>query len=194
MSTPIKRHIADFFQATTDTFSAEVIEADEVSGQYIVQPLMIEADGKDTPEMPALAADAIKPAVGDIVLIVTSRNNYDHELQNRVTTSAGANMIIVAVFSDELTRDAIINITEDLNVGGNFNLTGNATLGAGTKKMVLGESLAEWAQSVDAALQLIIAWGANGVAPGPTGGIAPLAGVTQPVWSNANLSTHHKLD
>ena len=192
MNTPISR--SDFFRATTDTFSAEVIEAAEDSGQYIVQPLMIEADATDTPEMPALAADAIKPAVGDIVLVITSRNNYEHELQNRVTRSTGANLIIVAVFSDELTRDAILNITKTLNVGGNFNLTGDASLGAATKKMVLGESLAEWAQSVDAALQLIIAWGATGVAPGPTGGIAPLAGVTQPVWSNANLSTHHKLD
>src|SRR4030042_491015 len=39
------------------------------------------------------------------------------------------------------------------------------------------------------------AWGATGVPPGPTGGIAPFPGTpAAPVWEAATLSENHKLD
>lgn len=175
-----------YYRAIADVFSATVKKAGDGDGEWIVQPHVIEVNGQDAPEMPALAGQGIQPEIDNIVLCVTSRNNYDHALQNRANRSTGANLIIVAVFSDELTTDAIVNITETLNVGGDFNLEGKATLGLGTQKMVLGESLAAYAATVNAALTAIIAWGAN-VTP-------PLVGAVPPVWSPSNLSARHKLD
>lgn len=186
-----------YYRAVADVFSATVLRAGDVDGQWIVQPHVIEVNGEDAPEMPALAGDAIKPADGNIVLCVTSRNNYDHVLQNRANRSTGANLIIVAVFSDELTRDAILNITKTLNVGGDFNLTGDATLGLGTQKMVLGESLAAWAAAVDAAIVtlnanivILNAWGLLVAPPLPT----PLAPLIPFPFLPTNLSQRHKLD
>lgn len=184
-----------YYRSIADVFSATVVSAADDAGQWIVQPHVIELNGDDAPEMPALAGSSIKPAIGDIVLCVTSRNNYEHVLQNRANRSTGANLIIVAVFSDELTTDAIVNITKTLRVGGDFELTGNATLGAGTQKMVLGESLQTTIEAMIAALNALYAWGATGVAPGPAGGIAPFPGAPSvPSWNSATLSTHHKLD
>lgn len=184
-----------YYRSIADVFSATVVSAADDAGQWVVQPHVIELNGDDAPEMPALAGSSIKPAIGDIVLCVTSRNNYEHVLQNRANRSTGANLIIVAVFSDDLTTDAIVNITQTLRVGGNFELTGNATLGAGTQKMVLGESLQTTIEAMIAALNALYAWGATGVAPGPTGGIAPFPGAPPvPSWNNATLSANHKLD
>lgn len=182
-----------YYRSIADVFSATVIKAADDAGQWIVQPHVIELNGDDAPEMPALAGDAIKPAVDNIVLCVTSRNNYEHVLQNRANRSTGANLIIVAVFSDELTRDAIFNITKTLNVGGDFNLTGKATLGAGTQKMVLGESLQTTVEAMIAALNALYAWGATG-----TGAADSIPAFPQlppvPTWNSATLSANHKLD
>lgn len=182
-----------YYRSIADVFSATVVSAADDAGQWIVQPHVIELNGDDAPEMPALAGSSIKPAIGDIVLCVTSRNNYEHVLQNRANRSTGANLIIVAVFSDELTTDAIVNITKTLRVGGDFELTGNATLGAGTQKMVLGESLQTTIEAMIAALNALYAWGATGT--GAAGSIPAFPQLPPvPSWNSATLSTHHKLD
>ena len=47
----------------------------------------------------------------------------------------------------------------------------------------------------DAEIAALYAWGATGVAPGPTGGIAPFPGTPAEVnWNSNNLSANHKLD
>lgn len=197
-----------YYRSIADVFSATVVSAADDAGQWIVQPHVIELNGDDAPEMPALAGDAIKPAIGNTVLCVTSRNNFDHVLQNRANRATGANPIIVAVFAAELTRDAILNITKTLNVGGDFNLTGNAnvggnltadgtgeikgaaTLGTGAYHMVLGENAGLWAAGVDAALAALYVWASTQVAGIPQ---FPLTPPLVP-WLPTNLSQKHKLD
>jgi len=61
------------------------------------------------------------------------------------------------------------------------------------EKMVKGDSLKTWCQNVDQILQTIITWAGTGVAPGPAGGIAPLAGVTASQFSNDILSGKNKV-
>lgn len=170
-------------------YAAEVIKAGENAGEWVVAPLIIEPDGTDAMQRTAFAADAIKPAVGNFVFCIESHTDYEFNAQQRVNNPTGAYVIIAGVFSDILTRDATLKILKDLYV------TGKATLGTGADKMVLGQPLATWAQKVDAALAALYAWGATGVAPGPTGGIAPFPGTpAAPVWSPSNLSQNHKLD
>lgn len=171
-------------------YAAEVIEAGENPGEWVVAPLIVEMDGGDATERTAFSADAIKPAIGDMVFCIESHTDYEFNPAQRVNDPTGANVIIVGVFADILSRDATLKILKDLYV------TGKATLGTGADKMVLGEALAVWAQKVDAALTALYAWGATGVAPGPTGGIVPFPGTpAAPVWvSGTNLSQNHKLD
>lgn len=178
-----------YFKAMTDSFTATVAGAGDVAGQFLVQPHVVEADGQDMPVFPALAADAIKPEIGDKVLCITTRNEYTHEYVNRFNRSTGGNLIIIGVYADDLTRDATLRVLKD------FFVTGAATLGTGSEPMVLGDGLAAWAAKVDAAINALYAWGATGVPPGPTGGIAPFPGTpTPPAWSPDNLSENHTLD
>lgn len=170
-------------------YAAEVIKAGENPGEWVVAPLVIEPDGTDALQRTAFAADSIKPAVGGFVFCIESHTDYEFNAQQRVNNPTGAYVIIAGVFSDILTRDATLKILKDLYVAG------KATLGTGADKMVLGQPLAEWAQKVDAAITALYAWGATGVAPGPTGGIMPFPGTpAAPVWSPSNLSQNHKLD
>lgn len=161
-------------------YAAKIIKAGTRAGEWVIAPYITEVDGKDAAQRLAFSADSIKPAINDIVFCIESWTNSAFDFQQRINDPTGANVTIVGVFSQILTRDATLNILKNLNV------TGKAALGAATKKMVLGENLAEWAQTVDTALQAIITWGAT-VTP-------PLSGVTTPAWSGSNLSMNHKLD
>ena len=77
---------------------------------------------------------------------------------------------------------------------GKIKLSEDGTIiGEGSESMVKGQSLQEWAGKVDAALQAIITWGGTGVAPGPAGGITPLAGVKPTSFSPNILSKENKL-
>lgn len=159
-------------------FSAEVIAEGDDAGTWLIRPRIVEVDAQDAIDLMALAANGLKPAVGDVVFCVETRNNYDHEPQQRINNPMGSYLIIVGTFAEIV------------------NFSGEIVLGAGTYKMVLGEKLGEWAAKVDASIQALYAWGATGVAPGPTGGIAPFPGTPTPgVWLNAdNLSQRNKLD
>ena len=84
-------------------------------------------------------------------------------------------------------------ITIESNKGRFILSETGALLGQGTEPMVKGQSLSTWCAAVDAALTAIIAWGATGVAPGPTGGIAPLAGVQPSVFNQSILSQENKV-
>lgn len=159
-------------------FSAEVIEEGDDAGTWLVRPRTIEVTSKNAADLVALAATTLKPAVGDVVFCVETRNAYDHEAQQRINNPMGALIIIVGVFSEIV------------------NFSGEIVLGEGTYKMVLGEKLGAWAAKVDASINALYSWGATGVAPGPLGGIAPFPGTPTPgAWVNAdNLSQRNKLD
>lgn len=164
-------------------FSATIKQAGTDARTWVVTPLYTRVDGQPAPDITALAANGLEPVVGDIVLCAESINPFDHSSVRSFDNNGGANPLIIGTFSDLITTlfDVVIK--------------GNVTLGTGSKKMVLGESLAIWAQNVDAAIQALYAWGATGVAPGPTGGISPFPGTpAYTVWDNANLSNNHKLD
>lgn len=168
-------------------YAAEILEAGENEGEWLVAPFIIESDGENAVPRVAMSADAIKPEIGDMVFCIESFTDYEFNFQQRVNNPTGANVIIVGVFADILTRDATLKILKD------FYVTGKAALGVASQKMVLGDSLATWAQKVDAALASLYAWGATGTGAG--GSIPPFPGTpAAPVWSPANLSQNHKLD
>lgn len=164
-------------------YSATIKQAGEDTATWVVSPLYTRADGKSAPDITALAANGIEPVAGDIVLCTESINPFDHSSVRSFDDNGGACPVIIATFAQLLTTlcDVVIK--------------GKVTLGAGTYKMVLGDSLATWAQAKDAEIAALYAWGATGVAPGPAGGINPFPGVPPETnWASSNLSANHKLD
>lgn len=176
-------------------YSAKVKQAGIVAGQWIVSPQYTRVDGTVAPDQTALAANGIKPVADDIVLCAESRNAFDHSTFRIFDDNGGACPVIVAVFSQLATTIDDITIEGGLIVNKDAAIKGKATLGTGSKKMVLGDDLQTWAQKVDAAIQALYTWGATGVAPGPSGGIVPFPGTpAAPAWQAASLSQNHKLD
>ena len=164
-------------------YSATIKQAGETAGTWIVTPLYTRVDGLPAPDILALAANGIEPVAGDIVLCAEGINPFDHSSVRSFDNNGGANPLIIATFAELFTTLC------------NMVVKGKMTLGLGTYKMVLGDPLATWAQAKDAEIAALYAWAATGVAPGPTGGIAPFPGTpAETNWSSDNLSENHKLD
>ena len=164
-------------------YSATIIKAGDVRGTFIVSPHYTRNDGQKAPDILALSADKIVPAVNDIVLCVEGANPFDHSSVRSFDNNGGSNPIIIATYAQilETLCDMIIR--------------GKVTLGQGTKKMVLGDDLETWAKAKDTEIAALYAWAATGVAPGPTGGIKPFPGTpAETNWNTSNLSANHKLD
>lgn len=164
-------------------YSAKVVKAGDLTGQWIVSPQYTRVDGKPAPDQTALSGNGIKPVSGDIVLCADSQNSFDHSTFRIFDDNAGAFPIIIAVFSQLLTMDLDVTIT------------GKVTLGTGSQKMVLGDDLQTWAQAKDAEIAALYAWAATGVAPGPSGGIVPFPGTpAETNWDTNTLSQNHTVD
>lgn len=152
-------------------YSATIKQTGETAGTWIVTPLYTRVDGLPAPDIIALAANGIEPVAGDIVLCAESINPFDHSSVRSFDNNGGSCPVIIATFAELFTTlcDIIIK--------------GKTTLGAGTYKMVLGDPLATWAQSVDTALSTLSA---------AVGKVLPA--ITPSLWQSTNLSANHKLD
>jgi len=161
-------------------YSATVKEEGTESGTWIVSPAYSRVDGQPAPDIIALSANKIVPVKGDVVLCCEGINPFDHSSVRSFDNNHGSNPLIIATFEQLLTTlcDVVIQ--------------GKLTLGEGTKKMVLGEDLQTWSESVDTIITELVTWGKTGAG---SGGIAPFPDLSpHPSWSNSNLSDNHKLD
>lgn len=152
-------------------FSATIIKAGDDVGTWVVSPAYTRNDGLPAPNILALSADQIVPAVNDIVLCIEGANPFDHSSVRSFDNNGGSNPIIIATYAQilETLCDMVIR--------------GKVTLGQGTYKMALGDPIETWAKSVDTALSTLSA---------AVGGVLPA--ITPSLWLSTNLSTNHKLD
>ena len=152
-------------------YSATIKQAGKNPGEWVVTPLYTRVDGLPAPDITALAAGGLEPLAGDIVLCAESINPFDHSSVRSFDNNGGACPVIIATFSELITTlfDVVIK--------------GKVTLGAGTCKMLLGDPVATWAQSVDTALSTLSA---------AVGNVLPA--ITPSLWQATNLSENHKLD
>ena len=149
-------------------------------GTYIVTPHYSRIDGTDAPNIEALPINGLTPAEGDIVFCAETINDFSQSMQMIFNDNGGAYPIIFASLAQLLVFSVAMQIT------------GKVTLGQGGKKMLLGETVQTWAQSVDAALSALYTWGATGAG---SGGIAPFPQVPAlSPWSTDALSKNHTLD
>lgn len=169
-------------------YAATVKGPGQTAGTYLVTPQYTRIDGTDAPDIEALPVNGLEPETGDTVFCAEGINDFSQSMQMIFNDNGGAYPLIIA----SLEQVLIFSIVS-------LQIKGKVKLGEGGKKMLLGETVQTWAQSVDAALQALYEWGATGTPPsgGPvdTGGIASFPG-TPPLqsWATDALSTKHELD
>jgi hypothetical protein len=165
-------------------YAATVKGKGTTAGTYLVTPQYTRVDGTDAPDIEALPVFGLEPENGDTVFCAEGINDFSQSMQLIFNDNGGAYPLIIA----SLEQILIFSIVS-------LQLKGKIKLGEGGKKMLLGETVQTWAQSVDAALQALYTWGATGVAPGPTGGINPFSqSPALQAWPSSALSAKHELD
>jgi len=165
-------------------YAAKVNGKGQTQGTWKVAPQYTRVDGTDAPEIEAFSLNGLEPEDGDTVICAEGINDFSQSMQMLFNDNGGAFPLIIA----SLEQMLIFSFTT-------LQLKGRVKLGDGGKKMLLGDTVQTWAQSVDAALQALYAWGATGVAPGPTGGINPFSqSPALQSWPTTALSVKHELD
>jgi hypothetical protein len=155
------------------------------------------ADGRPTHERVLLEsspdAEFVRiPAVGSIVLVGFADNiltrafifKFSKLQKILMKTSGGKLEISISDSGYEIkTGKGVVSI-------GTFG----TVIGSGTAEpMVKGATLSKWAASVDLAISSLLKWAGTGIAPGPTGGIAPLSGVEASEFASSTLSKENKV-
>jgi hypothetical protein len=165
-------------------YAATIVSAGVINPDaFVVKPQYTRIDGTDALNIEALPLSGLFPTVGDVVFCAEGINDFEQSMQQIINQNGGAFPLIFA----SLASPIIFKV--------DMQLIGKMKLGQGTKKAVLGDDLQTWAQAKDAEIAALYAWAATGVAPGPTGGIAPFPGTpTETNWNTATLSANHTLD
>ena len=165
-------------------YAATVMSIGITPGTFFVSPQYSRVDGTDAPMIEALPVSGLVPTITDTVICAEGINDFSQSMQMIFNDNGGAFPLIIASLAQILIYSVVMT-----------QIKGLVTLGEGGKHMLLGETVATWAASVDAALAALYAWGATGAAPGPTGGINPFPQLPlAPVWSPLALSLKHRLD
>jgi hypothetical protein len=152
-------------------FAATIKGQGTTAGTFLVTPLYTRIDGIDAPDIEALPVNGLVPANGDVVYCAEGINDFAPSIQLLINENGGAFPLIFASLAVSLVY------TPDIQ------FKGKITLGEGGKKMVLGDDLAIWAQSVDSALTTLAA---------AVGKVLPA--IVASTWQTTNLSENHKLD
>lgn len=165
-------------------YAATVKGEGRTAGTYSVTPQYTRVDGTGAPEIDALALNGLEPQTGDTVFCAEGINDFSQSMQMIFNDNGGAFPLIIASLEQMLIFSLV-----------SLQIKGKVKLGQGGKKMLLGETVQTWAQSVDAALQALYAWAATGVAPGLTGGISAFSqSPALQSWQTDALSVNHELD
>lgn len=110
----------------SDCFLAEVISFSSSTFKGKVKPLILEADGSTHSDInvEAKSVSGVTPSVGDLVLVVTSRNNLNDKPIHRYNQTSESNCRIIAVVKKNGQNFVF---TGDYQFKGDVEITGNAT-------------------------------------------------------------------
>ena len=125
----------------TDGFLATVDSYDEAENTATVSPLVAEYDGTPHPQIKVKPVAGVKPASGDVVLVVTIRNNLDDAEVSRYFPASESNGRIVHVvkpaggvftfkgdykFIGDVVFDGDVEVTGDTTLDGDLTVKGDA--------------------------------------------------------------------
>lgn len=94
----------------TDCFVAKVVGAGTAANTWTVTPLMTEHDGTDHPDILVASTSGITCLPGDLVLVLTARNNIDDSSVPRWFEASEACGRIIAISK---SKDGIFRFTGD---------------------------------------------------------------------------------
>ena len=126
----------------TDCFLATVISYNPLTKIAKIMPLVILKDGTEISNTPldAKTIQGIKPAINDIALIVTSRNNLDDKSISEYFEPSWANCRLVGIVSTNgsytlrgnYVFESDVTIQGDLSVGGDADIQGDLDVNGDT--------------------------------------------------------------
>lgn len=112
----------------TDAFVAEVIRPG-ANNTWTVAPQIIEHDGTDHPNIDVGIVEGITPTVGDMVLVLTTRNTLDNApIQRYFTASEACGRIVAILETGEYKFTGNYKFIGDFTIDGNLTVTGNLTV------------------------------------------------------------------
>ena len=141
--------MADGFLATGVSYS----EADKTA---VVSPLIVENDGTPHPDITVKPVAGIKPAAGDIALVLTIRNNLDDKEVSRFFDASESNGRIVHIvtpvggvftfkgnykFIGNMVFEGNVDVTGDVTIDGAVDVTGDVTIDGTVTISIDGEDI-----------------------------------------------------
>ena len=121
----------------TDGFLAKVVSYDPTTETAEVLPLIVENDGTKHPGITAKPVAGVLPSTGDVVLVLTLRNNLDDAYISRFFTASESNGRIVHVvtpangvytFKGDYKFEGNVTIEGDVAVTGDVSIEGLVTI------------------------------------------------------------------
>lgn len=126
-----------------DAFICDVISKNTVKKTWKVRPRITEVDGTNHPMIDVNAVGGLDPVVGDVVLVVTARNNLDDKKISRFYPPTEANGRIIAIakpvtkyffegdfeFDGDVVFTGNVTIEKDLTVRKNLTVDEDAEVG-----------------------------------------------------------------
>ena len=157
----------------SDSFIATVL-TNNGDGTWTVAPKITEYDG--TPHVPIIvnAVNGLFPSPGDVVMIVTARNNLNDSFINRFYEASESNGRIVAIatpiiqytFKGDYEIIGNLTLLGDLTVTGDITATGNITV---AQDITATGSITATDITLSGKSFLTHTHANNAPAPGPTG-------------------------
>lgn len=159
-----------------DGFIAKVKSGSGLS--WVVEPQIINNDGKQHPDITVGIRDGIKPLVNDLVIILTIKNNLDFLNINMFYQPSYTNGIIIGIaktqenkyyldgnynFTGDTVNDGKLNVTKDVTFDQTLQVKGN------TRSFVTHGELQTWINTMMSGLKGAIDIGLNaaGIPPNP---------------------------
>ena len=164
-----------------DAFVAKVESGSGLA--WKVTPQIINDDGNQHPVIDVTVKTGITPKVGDIVLVMTMKNNIDFSNVNKFMNASYSNGVIIGIAT---SQDGKYYFTGDYNFQGSFVIDGDLTIdntnGSGngifkgtlevkgnTRSLVTHAELQSWINTTMSGLKSAIDIGLNaaGIPPNP---------------------------
>lgn len=164
-----------------DAFVAKVESGADLA--WKVTPQIINDDGNQHPIIDVTVKTGIVPKIGDIVLVITMKNNIDFSNVNKFMKASYSNGVIIGIatsqdgkfyFKGPFNYEGSFVIDGDLTVdntngSGNGILKGTLEVKGNTRSLVTHAELQSWINSMMSGLKTAIDIGLNaaGIPPNP---------------------------
>lgn len=94
-------------------------------GKWVVTPQIINDDGQQHDQIEVISRDGITPKTGDLVFVMTIKNNHDFSNIQKYFPASYTNGVIVGI---AISQDGFYYIEGDYNFKGSFEVDGSQVI------------------------------------------------------------------